>query len=529
MTKTMSAERMDNDTQTDIAKDVYRAAAVQRAPYWLNVLGATPWFEESWQADHACDEWSSYQKASAALSLGLFCEVFPQAEEAPYLGECVRAGLVQWQSLLGRDGRPRHRLGRRDPLTAAIATQVVRLLTETTHFQTSSLIEDLSKHMRWLSRRVERASWVEALAVSALSDAATLIGEPGLLSLARERLNSLLARQDEEGWFPEDGGPELSRWSVTTDALARVWHEQGWPQLEAPLRKAIGFARRIVGPQPREIAAGPLGIVGPYGLELLAGRVGEAAVLARQCREFHRLLQADVGAAGESSEAGVSLMFAVMVAPTTVAHTPETTAHANESLPRAGFWIEETAAYRAVVEGRRGGALHIVWRDGTVLDDPGVAVVHSHGIKSSGHATRVEAVRFLDRGLISRGVLRRMAGHRAQGAGWLRRRRAALPDIEPVTVEGGGEHGFHPHLHDHFEREVNFEDDAIRIRDRVDCLLPCVAVVCQSPLPGSSMRYGIPPAAPIFIEGGRHVELTRLFREGALVEQRVRRTPRTGK
>ncbi|MCH7839738.1 MAG: hypothetical protein IID38_05830 [Planctomycetes bacterium] len=77
-------------------------------------------------------------------------------------------------------------------------------------------------------------------------------------------------------------------------------------------------------------------------------------------------------------------------------------------------------------------------------------------------------------------------------------------------------------------REIRFGDDWIRIRDEVTCRLPCEVLV------GASVRQhladpwieGTPahqPAHPPILTGrGRHVTVSRLYRNGALLDQRSR-------
>ena len=79
--------------------------------------------------------------------------------------------------------------------------------------------------------------------------------------------------------------------------------------------------------------------------------------------------------------------------------------------------------------------------------------------------------------------------------------------------------------HDRYVREITFGDDWIRIRDRIHCRFPCEAVICQSPShqadgplgsAGPSSGAGRPP---IFTAGGKHVEITRVYRDGALCDE----------
>jgi hypothetical protein len=503
------------------AKAAYRRAAAVLAPRWLWTIGPSPWFGDTRANDDPPElPARPYHRASALLALGLTCDGSGEDQPLGQARECVRAALIHWQLLLGRDGRPRLRAARRDPFTIAASGRVVRLLSDVPSFQTRTLIDDVSGHIAWLARRTEPLAWVEAQAIGALCDAATLVRDVRFLQTARTRLGRLLSAQDVEGWFADAGGPDLGRWSVTLDALARVFRDQEWPELEEPLRRTLRFSRFVAGPDARR-GYGPIAPIGPYGVELLAGMSSDAAGLARDCRGYCESLDSAAGAwlhDGECAEWGASVALAIVDAAPRSLPSPGPFEGMPTRFPHAGVWITQRAGYRAVLQGRKGAALHVAWRDGSVLADPGVCVVFPHGIKTGGRVTALENTG-PDTSFIVRGLLRRTDGApelRAGGRFWRRRRFSAE---ESVVAD----HRFQPHLHDHFEREVTFGSDWITLRDRVDLLLPCLAMVCQSAAAPHQSIVGRPP---IFIEGGRHLEVTRTYRAGKLVEQRVARTPR---
>ncbi len=514
--------RVNEMPSLDSGRETYRAVGSVLAPRWMRLLGPSPWFHD----DSVAGGLQNYYRASAVLALGLYCELAAQRPESSYQRECVRAGLVRWQFLLGRDGRPRSRAARRDPMTGAAAAQVVRLLAEATSFQTATLLDDLALHLHWLARGNERYCWIEAVTVSALCDGATLVRDAKLLQAARQRLAGLLARQDEEGWFPGEHGVELSRCSAMVDSLGRVWCEHEWPELEAPLQRTLQFGLALAGRNAVDLAM-TLGPAGPYGVELLSSNSPQAATIARKCREALAALDASAAALlgdGACAELGVSAMLAAMYAPARLPKPIDEADDGSVRFPRAGVWLERTSAYRAVVAARRGGSMSVRWRDGSVMNDTGVVVVLPLGIKSSGLASGVGEVRFAATSVLMRGILRRVAGTGE------RRTRRWFPFWRRPAADtiSQGEHGFHPHLVDHFEREITFGDDSITLRDRVDCLLPCVAIVLESPAPWSADGEGVAPPGgpPMFLEGGRHVEITRVYQRGQLVERRVRRLAR---
>ena len=85
-------------------------------------------------------------------------------------------------------------------------------------------------------------------------------------------------------------------------------------------------------------------------------------------------------------------------------------------------------------------------------------------------------------------------------------------------------------MHDRYRREIAFGQDTIRIRDVVQCRLPCQAIICQSPPTALAVRFvdadnlAVSRRPPLFVEGGKKVEILRVYRQGVLVEQRVVRS-----
>ncbi len=88
---------------------------------------------------------------------------------------------------------------------------------------------------------------------------------------------------------------------------------------------------------------------------------------------------------------------------------------------------------------------------------------------------------------------------------------------------------------DRFVRKIEFLDDRVLIRDEVQCHRGCESIVCQSPLPVTdAFPFGAgidsaPHRKPIFVEGGRHVQLERVYRDGLLTALSVTRNHPDGR
>ena len=169
---------------------IYRTTVRAMVPRWahflssLGNLGDAAGFARNRSQSVA----QQYRRQRAALATALVCEFDDQFTDNAYLRECVRTSLIQWQLSLGTDAAPAHRRTRRDPLHAAIAGTIVQLLSHTRGFQTRTLLNDVERHLRWLSRRPFATAWLEASAIGALVDGTVLIRDSSFLSIARRRL-----------------------------------------------------------------------------------------------------------------------------------------------------------------------------------------------------------------------------------------------------------------------------------------------------------------------------------------------------
>lgn len=197
--------------------------------------------------------------------------------------------------------------------------------------------------------------------------------------------------------------------------------------------------------------------------------------------------------------------------------------------------IFSTDAYHAVVAGRKGGSLHVTWRSGKPnLEDPGVIAIFPHKALTTGRWSSRTRQSISESTVTSSGVLRRPPQFPDSKRRWIRERIRRTRFEEPQPSASADRKDDHRKridssrlTHDRFRREITFGDNWIRIRDRVLCRLPCRTIVCQSPPPGRANVYVDRIVAdqsnrePIFVEGGRNVEITRVYRDGDLVDRSV--------
>ena len=533
-------------TPEELDRSVYRAAAFACLPRLLRMLEPFPWFDKAYSRRSRGRDGDSelYRRQAATLAIGLFTELDRDLRDDQYLREQVRAALIRWQLTLRGDGRPAHRSLRRGLGHAAIVGMVVQLLTESSGFQTETLLDDVARHLEWLIRRPPQSSWLEAELICAMAEGALLVRDPSLLTRARARLHDLLARQDEEGWFPERGGADPGRLSLTLDALACAYRQNNWAELAGPLQRACRFMLHFVHPDGSYggcYSSCGTGFLSPYGVELLAPEFAEAAVLAtvarRRCIRF----------ANERFPAWHDDLYAVMGPRLVLAATaapsqlPDDVSLPHEVVGRthfanAGLSVFVTDAYQAIVGGRQMSALHVTWRNGEpALDDPGVTVVYPRKFRTSCGRHRHDHTQVTAQAVTVQGVLENSGDKsrrwRRLFAGFAHRSKWTSGGKNPVSMvraKGSPPPDCRRLARDWYRREIVFQEDAIRIRDVVRCRLPCQAVVCQASLPEDNEglvdrdpagRVGRPP---IIVGGGRSVEIVRVYRHGELIEQQAK-------
>ncbi len=521
-------------------RTVYMQAARTLLPRWLKRMGSAPWLSDDYrsvQLRHTHPK-ELYQHQAATLGIALLCHMDHDIKDADYLHECIRTSLIRWQLSLRSDGIPVSSKWRRSLWYGAAVFQVIQLLRENTDFQNPQLMKDIEFHIQWLSYRRASTPWLEACNIAAIAESATLMSDAKSLKLAHLRLDRLLKRQNSEGWFPERGGVDIGRHSVTIDALARLYRIHGWEELEEPLRKAVGFLHPFV--LPNASAGGCIGscntsFICPYGLELLAFRFSQAAQIATYYRQH--LNNVDLHLLTNWSDElcftlGTNLALCATHAPPALPEneTPPTEHPAHIYFPNAGLSIHNTDHYYAMVAGHKGGCCRVWWKKtGKITEDQGITVTYEQDVRVSSRNDPRITLTVSQSTVFCSGILRRMKRIRIHWNQWLRHFALRLMSIyrSQRTCRGtkpvaSASRRIAPKR---FERKISFGADWIRIEDKIHCLPKCEFIICQSPpgihpSPLNDHHESYQHLPPIFMEGGRNVSLTRLYRDGQLVGQR---------
>ena len=521
-------------------RSVYERAGERLLGRWLHELRPAPWLEGDRSSLAAPDgDRTLFRWTAAALAVALYCELRRNAAQE-HLHEIVRSSLIRWQLSLQGDGRAVCRKLRKSPLQGAILGHVVQLLGETNEFQTPVLLGDIERCVHWVSRARPQTPWLESATICAIADSAPVVRDASLLKLARRRLAALLDRQDEEGWFPECGGPDIGLLSLTIDSLARLYHQNEWLELKGPLCRAVGFLSHFVQCDGR--IGGCYGscataFVSPYGLELAVDLSHDASALARICREQFASHSSDCFFGyGDDLCAVLGARFG-LAALHARHRLPEALNSSNgrtgrKDFPSAGLSVITTETYHAVVNYKNGGSLHVTWHNGSPdLSDPGVIVCQSHRWRRSSFGDRRSTGYVKKNQVVSRGVLRSAGASREGIRETLRsmvRRMALIGRTRSVPTADHNARWARRYM-DRFVREVEFLEDRINVCDKIRCARPCETVVCQSPLPDTGVflfgagQDATPERPPIFVDGGRYVRVERTYRLGRLVKAQFSR------
>lgn len=536
----------------------FAVAAVRCVPAWLRIIGGAPWWEGAASprriAHRPILELYKQQASVYGLSLGL--RIDPARPDADRIRACLRAGLIHWQTALDPQGRPVAVRRRGSRLWSVVVQQVLRSIEELESAQRGELFDDIAAHLDWLRRHeFQDACWVESALIESLAGGALMLRDPNLHRLARERLPGLLHRQSAEGWFQERGGADVGRLSLTLDALARLYFDHDWGELFEPLERGIHFLSLLVhanGSGGGCYGSCDTAFVSPYALLRFSGRIREAALIAEHLRRrlernllevptvWHDNITAVLGSA-IAAAAVVEIGSDTAVSSDASTSTPaidapdqaEVEPPKEKHLAESRLTLVRRKGYRAIVAGRRGGAVQVHWLDqDRVVDYPGITVLFAHTIRTSrvqgaGYGLAAEHGAMSWRGILLKAGSRKTPWWRRVWAAtignlWRRRSGSVSKRFETDTSRGR-----HRLLHDWFAREIVFADKEITIRDQILTRLPPDAVVLGSSIGEDRWvdRCGenVLRDGPIVVEGGRALTITRVYRDSVLASLCVER------
>jgi len=200
--------------------------------------------------------------------------------------------------------------------------------------------------------------------------------------------------------------------------------------------------------------------------------------------------------------------------------------------PDAGLIVRHNRHYHVVVAYKFGGAMHLTWaKHGNVLSDAGIAVSFAHRSRSATRWQPMVHVDVADDAVDISGILGKCPSERNPRRSWWRRlfrqrrgktnTRMILP---PMSGKRSHAIDYDRLVYDHYQRRIEFLEDGVRIVDQLHCRLRCESAMLQASTHAHAHRFvdraGAAPSNcdPIIVEGGRHLQITRTYRDGALVD-----------
>jgi len=112
------------------------------------------------------------------------------------------------------------------------------------------LLQFFTRRADWLSRHRPRNPSASDLALAslALREAGRLLDSDRWEDATANHIQRLLAMQDKEGWFAENGGTDARDLTLILGLIAQLHHESPSAELRAALTKGIEFAANLVHP-----------------------------------------------------------------------------------------------------------------------------------------------------------------------------------------------------------------------------------------------------------------------------------------
>ncbi len=171
-------------------------------------------------------------------------------------GELARAGLLRWAALQNSDGsfdewyRGEHGFAATAFSSFALSRAFLLLEDLLAPSKGAALKEVFRRAGGWLCRHhdLDKINH-QAVAAAALYSLGELLADPALSSAAGRKVESVLDRQTEEGWFPELGGVDTGYSFLTLEYLAHCYRFAPSDRLEKALLRALDFLSLFVHPE----------------------------------------------------------------------------------------------------------------------------------------------------------------------------------------------------------------------------------------------------------------------------------------
>ena len=172
------------------------------------------------------------------------------------------------------------------PPTAFSLYAITYVMQEYDREPCDAIKKHIRKAVKWLLMHPEKEALnQEAAGLAGLVMASKIPGVSVNPKMLEERLQWFYARQTDEGWFPEYGGPDMGYLTVTIDCLWDIYETSGDKRALAAIDKAVQYLAAMVsvsGETPVMINSRNTDYLVPYGITRFAEHNALAAALLNQ-------------------------------------------------------------------------------------------------------------------------------------------------------------------------------------------------------------------------------------------------------
>ncbi len=283
------------------SKDIYLREVLCQVPRLLglldrNVLSSTYGCFDRNYWHYSTSDFANARKQEAVLSLALLYSTRHKGN--PYCGkksmlELINASLKFWHSIQHGNGSFSEWYPNEHSFVATAfsgyAVSETLLLLKNGIEEREGIIKGLEKVADFVAKHFEsRACNQETGSIAFLYNLFLLTGKKKYKVAAKEKLKLFLLNQSQEGWFSEYGGFDSGYHSLAIDYLAKYYARSDDKRVLPALRRAVDFLCFFAQPDGSfggAYCSRNTEYVVPHGLELLAGKITNAALLAKQVRK----------------------------------------------------------------------------------------------------------------------------------------------------------------------------------------------------------------------------------------------------
>ncbi|OYT54284.1 MAG: hypothetical protein B6U72_03070 [Candidatus Altiarchaeales archaeon ex4484_2] len=411
-------------------KEAYLTEVLRETPRLISQLNRNPISEnygcfdrQYWQ--YTLIDFPCARMQEAVLTLALLYKI--KHRDNPYhtkkiICSWVNAALDYWLVMQNKNGSFNEWYPKENSFVAAAfssyAVSETLIQLENLVDSRDDIISGLIKSGKWISGKKEvRAVNQEAGAAMALYNIHLLTGDDFFEQKSFEKIEFIIDKQAEEGWFNEYGGADIGYLSLAVDYLAKLYTKTGDKRLLNLLSNAVGFIKYFIHPDG---SAG--GLCGsrnteyliPDGFELLSGYIPDAALISGSVRK-------SLGKRSLISPSTLDDRYLMYIGYTFLqAYMDSSELDEGGELPyateftrdfsKAGLWVYSDPLVYLIVNYRKGGVYRLSFKGENIsLNDAGVLIYGRGGDKlASGWLTDKNRVELRDGKLRIEGVLWRI-------------------------------------------------------------------------------------------------------------------------